>query len=137
MAEQNYRGAVRARVKRPFGWRSSGTWTALKGGLIPVKFVISRRALEFDLGTVGDLLATGYTFDPKTTTMVVVRIGWLGTSIFARECILLSGPSPRGPLQAAVRPVGDQSPLDQRHGLREIWDALLSVGVRATSPFPP
>jgi hypothetical protein len=103
-------------------WGLPGTWTYAKNGFGGLFFVVEDDRLIVDGGRAFAALAPGLSLDVRGATMARARMGWLGTRLFAHECVVLSGQSPRGPLALAVRL------LDASNDA--LWDALVTVGVR-------
>lgn len=124
----SYRGFVGARVRKP-PW--SG-FTSLKNGFSGIQMVVRDRSIQVfatrPVRTLGKLLGIDYTFHASSTTMRTERIGWAGTSLFARDWIVLTPLTVGRELQLAIRPEDDS--------LATIWQVLSSAGVRATSPAP-
>lgn len=132
--EPSYLGPVHARIKRPFGLQSSGTWTTLKNGFGPVMLRVDASGIRLDFaGALGKHLVPGLVIDPQKATMSAAKVGFLGLPFGARQRLVLSGDSPRGPLQMAVLPRSDNPP---RSNLTSLWTALLAVGVEARSEMP-
>jgi hypothetical protein len=132
--EPIYLGPVHARIKRPFGLQGSGTWSTLKNGFGPVKLRVDPVGIRLDFaGRLGRLLVPGLVLDPRSSTMSAAKVGFLGLPIGDHERVVLSGPSPRGPLQMAVSPRSSGPALDE---LTRLWTALLAVGVQPTSDMP-
>lgn len=138
-----FRVPVRAQIKKPFGLTSSGTWSTLKNGFGPIQLRVTHDGVHLDFaGRLGKLLVPGLSLEPTQSTMEVSEIGWLGTMLFARQCLVLSGPSPRGPLQMAIAMAPAHGRGAPQPVLLDAWRVLLNVGVRAISeppdsvPFP-
>jgi hypothetical protein len=124
-----YRTPAHVRIKRPFGVTSSGGWVTLKGGLGGVELLVFAGEARIEVsGGVGRRLIPRLSFDPEGTTMKVERVGWVGTPLFAYECIVLSGTPGGRATKAAVRPL--------QGGLPDAWEALLRVGVTPKSTPP-
>ena len=85
------------------------------------------------LGRLGNRLVSRRSLNPVASTMEVAKVGFLGIRLFARDRIVLSGSSSRGPLQIAIFPGGRSTRGDD---MRKTWQALAEVGVRASSPAP-
>lgn len=125
-----YCGRVLARIRRPRGLTSSGTWTTLKGGFAGVELVVTRAAVRVQLiGRASRWIVGSIQPDlrPSDCTMEIAPVGWIGLPLFAKDCIVLSEAG-GSRLQVAVRPAdGD---------LRRAWTALRDAGVIATSEAP-
>jgi hypothetical protein len=124
---------VRARV-RHLPSTGTGTWTTLKAGLSGgLRLVVDAGLI--DVRTSGEFatrllrwLGSDCRLDPSQTQMEFAPVGWLGTPINEKDCIVLSGPTRDGrTIQIAVDPDGDPSTT---------WGALRKAGVIATSAGP-
>lgn len=125
-----YRGPVLARIRRPFGLTSSGTWTTLKGGFAGVELVVTRATVRVQLiGRASRWLVGSMQPElrPSECTMRIAPVGWIGLPLFAKDCIVLSESGGRR-REVAVRPAD--------RDLRRAWTALREAGVMGTSAAP-
>jgi hypothetical protein len=103
-------------------YEGSGTWSRLHG-LDGAQLVVRTQALEVSLvGARGWFLGgIAWFLVAEDTTMQLDHVGWAGTPIGNRECILLSGRDAHGDILIAVAPAAP---------MPETWQALLQAGVR-------
>lgn len=119
-----YESPASVRIRRTLGWASSGTWTTFKGG--PIIRVYADQILVGLAGRIARGLFPDYSFTPGRSSMRVENIGWIGTSINSRQCIVLA--TADSDTEVAFCP---------RQGrLVEAWEALRSVGVWPQSDPP-
>jgi hypothetical protein len=127
-------GPVRVLTRRPGSLPGSRGWHPLKNGFAPVTLRVSldEITLDYALG-LGRSLTPGLILDPRRSTMSLAKVGVYRRWPNAPLRIVISGPSPKGHLQMAVLVA---SGLRDRQ-MADMWRALESVGVTATSSPPP
>lgn len=134
MPEPVFVGSVQALIRRPESLPGSRGWHLVRNGLSPVTLRISLDGivLDYALG-LGKYLTPGLALDPRRSTMALAKAGLYRRRPNAPERIVITGSSPRGPLQLAV--LAPRGVRDRQ--MSDMWRALASVGVTATSSPPP
>ena len=126
-----YEGIVTARVRRS----GSRTFTTVKNGLGALALLITENSVDLTavggFGSFGGLArfaGVDFVFDPEATTMRRDRVGWLGTSLFAADSVVITGDQGAGSMDIAIAP-------SDRDVVR-LEQALADAGVRSLSAEP-
>jgi hypothetical protein len=116
-----FRCPVRAQVR----FSRRGGFTYLKNGVGGVELRVHATVLVVELAgrlqRSGRRLGAEVVLETVSSRMIRRRVGWMGTRLGARDCIVISGQEPAGSyVQVAVAPGKD---------LDRAWSALERAGV--------
>ena len=121
-----YRSQVRARMRRQPGSRA---WTSLKNGFGGLFLAAGDGVIEINAPGVpvrlARLLGVDYVLTAAEVTLNRARVGWLGTRLFERECLVLTWSKGARTTQLAINPVD--------RDLSRLESALIAAGARTAS----
>lgn len=124
-AEVLYDSRIRARMSK-----SGRAWTSVKNGFGGVCLAVSEGSVKTYAPGLPRRVARALGLDrslaASDVTFANARIGWLGTSLFARDCVVLSWRERTHDIQLAVAP--EDADLDR------LRSALVASGASAAPP---
>jgi hypothetical protein len=124
-----YDGIVRARVRRS---SSSRSFTSVKNGFGALSLLITENAVDLTavggFGSIARFAGVDFVFDTKATTTRTDSVGWLGTSLFAADSVVITGDQGSGSMEIAIAP--------SDHDVVRLEQALAEAGVRSLSAEP-
>jgi len=121
--DARYRAVIRARMRRDPGTRA---WTSLKNGFTGLMLSVGNDSLIVYAPGLPVRLARWFGVDYELSASDVslsrAHMGWLGTPLFVRDCIVLTWTDARGLTELAVRPEGGD--------LDRLESALVAAGAQ-------
>jgi hypothetical protein len=123
-----YVGIVTARVRRS----GSRSFTSMKNGLGAISLLVTENSVDLSavggFGGLARFAGADFVLDPEATTMRRNRVGWLGTSLFAADSVVITGHQSSAEIEIAIAP-------SDRDVVR-LEQALADAGVRSLSVEP-
>jgi hypothetical protein len=122
-AESRYRARVRARIRRHPG---PSSWTSVKNGFTGLMLAVGDDSIVvYAPGLpvrLAQRLGVDYELSASDVSLSTAHLGWMGTALFARECLVLTWSSEGRLTELAVRP--------QSGDLKRMETALIEAGVQ-------
>jgi hypothetical protein len=120
-APELYACQVRASLRR-----DSSPWTTIKNGFGGIFVAVGDGGVEIYARGIPARLArrvgADYSLDAADVTFGSARIGWLGTRLFERECVVLGWSDGGHTVEVAVAPTD--------RDLTRLRDALIAAGAQ-------